>query len=149
MLTPEGKVKAAVKKVLKAARVYFFMPVQNGMGRVGIPDFICCVNGRFVAIETKAPGKSGTLTPNQQREIGLIRGANGDALVVESAEEVQKFLVQSGAYASPTEGQYSCLNRQNGSCSIRRSTTRGRRMSIAASSITPHGGKRYARVERM
>jgi hypothetical protein len=30
--TPEGRVKAAVKKLLTKHGVYFYMPVQNGMG---------------------------------------------------------------------------------------------------------------------
>ena len=38
MSTPEGKVKEAIKRLIKAAGWYWFMPVSNGMGRHGIPD---------------------------------------------------------------------------------------------------------------
>ena len=38
--TPEGAVKAAVKKILDEMGIYHFSPVQNGMGRAGIPDII-------------------------------------------------------------------------------------------------------------
>lgn len=31
-MTPEGKVKEAVKKELKKRNIWFFMPMQNGMG---------------------------------------------------------------------------------------------------------------------
>ena len=90
--TPEGKVKNAVKKLLKARGAYFFMPMQNGMGVVGIPDIIACWEGRFLAIETKAPGKRGNTTANQDRQIGLIRKSGGFALVVDDAEQVEDFL---------------------------------------------------------
>lgn len=78
--TPEGKVKAAAKKILDAERVWYFAPASNGMGRAGIPDIICCVNGRFLAIECKA-GK-GKTTALQDREIAAIQDARGEAVVV-------------------------------------------------------------------
>jgi Holliday junction resolvase len=79
-VTPEGKVKQAVKKLLEISHVYFFMPSANGYGRAGIPDFIACCNGHFLAIETKA-GK-GTTTALQDREIARINDAGGTALVI-------------------------------------------------------------------
>ena len=89
--TPEGRIKDAVKKLLKERGVWFFMPVQNGMGQVGIPDFICCADGTFVAIETKAPGKLNNTTPNQQRVLREIGDHGGHSLVVDNAEDVKKF----------------------------------------------------------
>lgn len=87
-MTPEGKVKAAVKKYLQAQGVWFWMPVSNGMGQVGIPDFICCFNGTFIAIETKAPGKLSNITANQQRVIDEIKSHGGLALVVDSVDSI-------------------------------------------------------------
>jgi len=62
--TPEGKVKAKVKKAFEYLRhegyeIYYHMPVQNGMGAPTL-DFIGCFRGQFFAIETKAPGKKPT-----------------------------------------------------------------------------------------
>jgi hypothetical protein len=91
-MTPEGKVKAAVKKRLKELGIWYYMPVQNGMGVVGIPDFICCWNGLFMAIETKAPGKVDTVTPNQEKRMHEIREADGWAVVVDSVEALNMFL---------------------------------------------------------
>lgn len=79
-MTPEGKVKSAVKKLLALHGVYYFMPGANGYGRAGIPDIIACVNGRFLAIECKA-GK-GTTTALQDREMNLITASGGMALLV-------------------------------------------------------------------
>lgn len=86
--TPEGKVKDAVKKWLRDRGYWFYMPVQNGMGVVGIPDFICCCAGKFVAIETKAPGKRKNLTPNQINRLKEIEGAYGLTLVVDDPKQL-------------------------------------------------------------
>ena len=75
--TPEGRVKDAVKRVLKERGIWFFMPVQNGMGMVGIPDFICCHAGRFLAIETKAPDNPEDATYNQEQFRVAITGSGG------------------------------------------------------------------------
>jgi Holliday junction resolvase len=79
-MTPEGKVKTAIRKVLDAEGVYYFMPPANGFGRAGIPDIICCVGGFFFAIEVKA-GK-GKTTALQDREIAAINNHGGIAIVV-------------------------------------------------------------------
>lgn len=78
--TPEAAVKAAVRKLLVEMGVYYFSPASNGYGRAGIPDIICCVNGRFLAIECKAG--NGKTTALQDREIAAIQDARGEAVVV-------------------------------------------------------------------
>lgn len=82
-LTPEGKVKAKVVKILREEGVYYFFPATHGYGRSGVPDIICCVAGRFLAIECKA----GTNKPTalQVYEIEQIRSVGGVAVVVNEA----------------------------------------------------------------
>lgn len=92
MITPEGRVKQAVKKLLKQHDIYYFMPTQSGYGVVGIPDFICCYHGFFLAIETKAPGKLKSTTPNQKMQLYLITEAGGDAIVVDDVSQLEEFL---------------------------------------------------------
>lgn len=77
--TPEAKVKAAVVKILKQYDVYYFFAAMNGYGRSGVPDIICCANGKFLAIECKA-GKNET-TALQDKEIFKIQTAKGHAIV--------------------------------------------------------------------
>jgi hypothetical protein len=77
---PEGKVKAAVRKMLDRHGVYHFMPPGMGLGRSGIPDIIGCKNGKFIAIECKA-GK-GKTTALQDRELVAICNAGGFTFVV-------------------------------------------------------------------
>jgi hypothetical protein len=55
-MTPEGKVKAKVDRLLVQSGVWFFSPQAGPYGRAGIPDRIACVDGRFVGIEVKADG---------------------------------------------------------------------------------------------
>ena len=90
--TPEGKVKDAVKKELRKRDIWYFMPMQNGFGVVGIPDFICCWEGKFLAIETKAPGKRGQTTANQDRIISEIKDHWGKALVVDDVSQLIDYL---------------------------------------------------------
>jgi Holliday junction resolvase len=78
--TKEALVKKKVKEILDQMGVYHFSPMQNGMGRAGIPDIIGCLEGQFIGIECKA-GK-GTTTALQERELTRIQNAGGYALVV-------------------------------------------------------------------
>lgn len=79
-LTPEGAVKAKVRRMLDAASVYYFMPATGGYGRSGVPDIVGCCNKRFFAIECKA-GK-GKTTALQDNELRKIKEAGGIALVI-------------------------------------------------------------------
>lgn len=78
--TPEAKVKAKIKAILKEHEVYYTMPIGSGYGNSGTPDFLCCVSGRFLAIEAKA-GK-GTTTALQEKSLRQIDDAGGTAIVV-------------------------------------------------------------------
>jgi Holliday junction resolvase len=78
--TPESKVKAKIKAILKAHGVYYAMPIGTGYGNSGVPDFLCCLNGKFFAIEAKA-GK-GTTTSLQEKNLKNIIESGGDAWVV-------------------------------------------------------------------
>jgi Holliday junction resolvase len=78
--TPEGKVKAQVKRLLDTHGVYHFSPNMAGYGRSGVPDIIGCHDGYFLAIECKA----GTNKPTalQIRELERIATAGGYAFVI-------------------------------------------------------------------
>lgn len=78
--TPEAKVKAKIKAILKAHNVYYAMPIGTGYGNSGVPDFLCCVNGKFLAIEAKA-GK-GTTTALQEKNLKAINTAGGYTCII-------------------------------------------------------------------
>ena len=88
--TPEGKVKKEIKEWLATLpNCWFYMPVQNGMGVVGIPDIVGCIDGKFFAIECKAPGKEGNVSVNQWHQLDGIIRADGFALVASSLTQVK------------------------------------------------------------
>ena len=91
-MTPEGKVKKQVKEYLKSIGAWYYMPVSNGMGRVGCPDILVCYKGNFLAFEVKAPGKVNNTTANQDREIAGINKAQGIAIVVDNVEQVMEVI---------------------------------------------------------
>ena len=97
--TPEAKVKAKIKVVLKTYDIYYAMPIGTGYGSSGVPDFLCCVRGRFFAIEAKA-GK-GKTTALQDKNIKQVIASGGIALVVnedniEELEFVIKHVLRGG-----------------------------------------------------
>ena len=79
----EYLVKNKVKRLLQRHNVYWFMPVQNGLGSVGL-DFHCCVKGKAFFIETKAGNKQPT--PRQQATIHQMQLAGGRCFVVNDVE---------------------------------------------------------------
>lgn len=82
--TPEGRVKAAVKKVLSRYPVHGCWPVPYGYGASQL-DYVGCANGFYFTIETKAPGKKPT--DRQMREIALTERAGGKAFVIDAVDD--------------------------------------------------------------
>lgn len=78
--TPEVKVKKQIRKMLETSGAYFAMPIGSGYGNSGVPDFLICSKGRFIAVEAKA----GTNKPTalQEKHLSEIRRCGGEALVI-------------------------------------------------------------------
>ena len=79
--TPEGKVKTAVKKMLKVRAAYYTMPVTHGMGQSGAADILALYRGVFLAIETKADAK-GKPTALQSRAARQVYENGGVPLLI-------------------------------------------------------------------
>jgi hypothetical protein len=92
MATPESKVKAKVKVILKNLGAYYVMPVTSGYGNSGAPDFLVCYQGKFIGLECKA-GK-GRVTALQQRNLDLIDLAGGWSFVIneENVEQLNNLV---------------------------------------------------------
>ncbi len=90
-MTPEGKVKAKIKRILNNAGVYFFMPVQTGYGMPTL-DFLCFHMGAGFAIEAKALGKKPT--KRQEAIIHDIQLAGAQVFVIDGAEGSYDWLIQ-------------------------------------------------------
>lgn len=104
MTTPEGKVKNAVKKVLDkfGTDLDGFWPVPSGYGESHL-DYVGCLCGVFISIETKAPGKRPT--PRQIDRIRRILAAGGHAFIIDGTSktttceelEAKMMLIREGA----------------------------------------------------
>ena len=78
--TPESLVKKKIKAILKAHGIYYAMPIGTGYGNSGVPDFLCCINGHFVAIEAKA-GR-GAATALQLKNLDAIQTSGGHPMII-------------------------------------------------------------------
>ena len=106
--TPEAKVKAKIKAILKTNNVYYAMPIGTGYGNSGVPDFLCCVNSMFLAIEAQA-GK-GTTTALQAKNLREIQESGGFTLVLSEESIKQRVLEFVLHYMNHTKLSYECPN---------------------------------------
>jgi VRR-NUC domain len=89
----EKTITNKILKYLKSVDNCFCFKEHGGQyGTAGIPDIICCFNGRFVAFEVKT--EKGRLTKLQEITIQNIKEAKGKAYKVTSVDEVKKILEQ-------------------------------------------------------
>lgn len=91
-MTPEGRVKAAIKELLSKfhPHVYYHMPVQNGMGSPCL-DFNGAAAGIRFDIEAKAPGEKPTA--RQKLTIADLEAAGSKVFVIDGdVSELSKWL---------------------------------------------------------
>lgn len=92
MATPEGRIKARLKRRLKEefdAMIYMFWPVQMGLGATTL-DCLIGYRGWFFAIETKAPGKK--MTPRQEQCRDAMKKAGIIVFTVDSNESIERVI---------------------------------------------------------
>jgi len=102
-MTPEGKTKKLIYELLakydiqsstkagtftKAAG-WWYPAVQGMMSVRGVPDIVGTFNGKFFAIEAKAPGKKPTGL--QALQIAAIAASGGAVFVVDGEESLKGF----------------------------------------------------------
>lgn len=84
----EKDIAAAIMRYLKTVPYCFAFKEHGGMyGTAGLPDIICCVDGKFVGLEIKTP--KGKATALQTATMRKIRAANGEAHIVRSLDEAK------------------------------------------------------------
>lgn len=86
-MTPEGKVKKEIKQYLDSIGAYYFMPVQMGYGAKTL-DFLCCIKGRFVAIEAKAMGREPTNF--QKQTIQEIQQTDAFVFIITEFDDIRR-----------------------------------------------------------
>ncbi len=91
----EKDIVIAIKRYLHSLGDAAFSWKEHGgpYGTSGVPDIICCYNGRFIGMECKLPGER--LTELQKRAIERINKAGGIARRVESVEDAKEIIRQA------------------------------------------------------
>ena len=85
----ESKIQKKIIDMLKKRGAYVIKTMRTN--RNGTADILACINGYFVAIESKRPGKK--LEPLQENHRKQVRASNGISIKGTSAEHVEKELI--------------------------------------------------------
>lgn len=92
---PEAEFQANIIEYLRLrfGPRFWYVNHLGGLGqRAGIPDLLCSIDGRFVALEIKSPSGKGRLGPRQAEELEAIRKAGGTAEVISSWDDLDRVL---------------------------------------------------------
>ena len=74
----EAELVSAMRKELVKVLGGDWTKIHGGpYQRVGVSDLLGCLNGRFIAVEVKLPGKEKTLTVSQKKFLDLINKNGG------------------------------------------------------------------------
>lgn len=85
----EGKFRDKVSEYLKSVDdLWFLKTYGNAVQRSGVPDFLVCYYGNFIAIELKRPDGKGELSPQQEIELNKISNADGWVIVADNMEKI-------------------------------------------------------------
>lgn len=84
----EQSIQNSIIKYLESIGAYVRKNIASN--RAGTPDITGCLDGRYIAIEVKRPGKQ--LTKLQEHNLKLIREAGGLAERIESTLQLRQWL---------------------------------------------------------
>ena len=79
-MAQEKQFEMKIREFLKEHGCWVVKYFGNSFSQNGIPDLLCCVNGRFVAIEVKA--ENGKPTKLQEVTVRKIKDAGGIAMIL-------------------------------------------------------------------
>ena len=103
-MTPEGKTKKAVKELLHELQIlpfqkavsairkgdsihgYYQMPSATNYGEAGIGDFLLCVAGHYMELETKGDGSQSKIQKLHQE---VVEAAGATYLVIKTDEDFE------------------------------------------------------------
>lgn len=84
----ESQIQTKIIKYLNGIGAYSIKTITTNKN--GCPDVICCLNGKFIALEVKAD--KGIVSKLQEHSIKQIKNSGGIAEVVRSVDEVKKII---------------------------------------------------------
>lgn len=90
MATPESDYKERLRQYLTEQGIYW-TNIQGGFGVApGAPDMILCVDGKFVAFESKT--YRGHLSDDQKIQRGKIEASGGLYFITKTMDQAKKIL---------------------------------------------------------
>ena len=96
-IAAEKNFENKIKAYLKSIGAYFIKTHGDRFSKVGTPDIIACIKGKFVAIEVKA--ENGKPSELQRYHIQQINNAGGYSVILypkdfeQFKQDLNKFLV--------------------------------------------------------
>ena len=84
----EAQIQNKIIKYLNGIGAYTVKTISTN--RSGTPDVICCLEGKFIALEVKT--QKGRVSELQKHHIEQINNSGGLAAVVRSVEEVKEII---------------------------------------------------------
>ncbi|WP_338998297.1 VRR-NUC domain-containing protein [Fusobacterium animalis] len=90
----EKQVENQIKKWLEENNHWYFKVHGGPFQKVGVPDIVACIKGKFVAIEVKRPN-GGVVSKLQQVQMEQIKACGGVVGVARSLDEFIQILKDS------------------------------------------------------
>lgn len=89
---PEKRYEKKLRNLIESKGGYCIKQFGCAFTKAGLPDLVCCIKGKFLAIEVKAD--NGKVSPLQLHEIDLIQKAGGIAFVAypQDFDTINEFL---------------------------------------------------------
>lgn len=84
----ESEIQKKIIEYLNKIGAYTIKTITTN--RNGCPDVICCLNGRFIALEVKTD--KGVVSKLQEHHIKQIKNSGGVAEVVRSVDDVKRVI---------------------------------------------------------
>lgn len=91
MTINEKSLENKIKKHLGSHGHYFVKVHGSLFQRVGIPDIIACINGKFIGIEVKNPNGKGHVSKVQEFNLDLIQKSGGYTLLTDNFSDYLDF----------------------------------------------------------
>jgi len=94
----ESTLQRNIRKYLSREKIYNLKYHSCEYTEKGVPDILCCMDGKFIAFEIKRKGKKNTETIYQQLQSENIKKSNGLCFLVDSIEEVENIIKKLRRY---------------------------------------------------